>query len=220
MNHDELDPGRAYDLWAATYDTDPNPMVALSAKALSSLSPPPRRVLELGCGTGRNLAALAARGATTLAGVDLSDGMLAIARARLPGASFWRASILDPTPLDPASVDLVLITLVLEHVADPSAAFAEAHRVLAPGGRLVVIELHPDALSSGSRAHFEGPDGATYTTAAFSHTAAELGRCARGAGFPAGHLVDLHPDDALAARFPSKRRPPGLPWLLQGTWTR
>ena len=220
MNHDELAPGRAYDLWASTYDTNPNPMVALSARALSALSPPPRRVLELGCGTGRNLAALAGMGATDLSGVDLSEGMLAVAKQRLPDASLWQQDILEPTPLHDASVDLVLITLVLEHVEDPSPAFAEAHRVLTPSGRLVVIELHPDALSSGSRAHFEGPDGATYTTAAFSHTAQEFDACAAASGFAAGHLEDLHPDAALAARFPSRRRPPGLPWLLQGTWVK
>ncbi len=220
MNHDELAPGRAYDLWAPTYDTDPNPMVALSAEPLSALSPAPRRVLELGCGTGRNLAALAAMGATDLYGVDLSEGMLAAATRRLPDASLWWQDVLAPTPLDDASVDLVLITLVLEHVEDPSLAFVEAHRVLAPSGRLLVIELHPDAFSSGSRAHFEGPDGATYTTAAFPHTAHEIDACAAAAGFGSGHLEDLHPDVALAARFPSRRRPPGMPWLLQGTWVK
>ena len=152
MSSNELDPARAYDLWAATYDTDPNPMIALSGMVLQALEPVPASILEFGCGTGRNLAALAKRGASVLAGVDLSGGMLKIASERLPSASLWCQDALAPVEADAASFDLVLVSLVLEHIKDPSGVFAEAARLLTPTGKLLVLELHPQAFRAGSRA--------------------------------------------------------------------
>ncbi len=96
------------------------------------------RVLELGAGTGLNLRHYPD-------GVDLvvsepDPGM----RARLERRAAGRATVIDAgaeeLPFPDASFDTVVSTLVLCTVADPAAALAEVRRVLAPDGRLLLIE--------------------------------------------------------------------------------
>ena len=93
------------------------------------------RILDAGCGSGRNMVALARRGAVT--GVELAEQSLEAARARglgpvLPG------SLDDPLPFADGAFDLAVALDVLEHVADDGAALRELARVVAPGGRLLV----------------------------------------------------------------------------------
>ena len=93
------------------------------------------RILDAGCGSGRNMALLARRGAVT--GIELAQQSLDAARARglgpvLPG------SLDDPLPFGDDAFDLAVALDVLEHVADDEAALRELARVVAPGGRLLV----------------------------------------------------------------------------------
>jgi 2-polyprenyl-6-hydroxyphenyl methylase/3-demethylubiquinone-9 3-methyltransferase len=95
------------------------------------------RVLDLGCGAGRFVAALAAAGADPV-GVEVAEAALERARAVAPGADL---RLLEPDgsiPLEHGSVDLVWCSEVLEHVADVGYLLAEVRRVLRPGGRLLV----------------------------------------------------------------------------------
>ena len=96
---------------------------------------PPRRAIDLGCGNGRFLAALAERGAAAT-GVDAYADSLARARAKAPGATLIAAELGD-LPLPSASFDLVAALDVLEHL-EPARLLAEARRLLAPGGRLLL----------------------------------------------------------------------------------
>lgn len=98
-------------------------------------------VLEVGCGTGHWLAALAPH-ARTVAGLDPSAGMLARARAAAPGASLVRGRA-EALPWRAATFDRVLAVNALHHFAAPHAFVAEARRVLRPGGGLLVIGLDP-----------------------------------------------------------------------------
>jgi 2-polyprenyl-6-hydroxyphenyl methylase/3-demethylubiquinone-9 3-methyltransferase len=94
------------------------------------------RVLDLGCGAGRFVAALRDAGADAV-GVEIAEAALARARANVPGADL---RLLEPDgslPLEHGSVDLVWCSEVLEHVADVSHVLLEARRVLRPGGRLL-----------------------------------------------------------------------------------
>ena len=110
------------------------------------------------------------------------------------------------------------MSLVLEHIEDPTPIFVQAAQLLSRGGKLLVLELHPIAYHAGSRARFEDEEGQKHYTAAWPHTAAELEACALAAGFPPGTIEDVSPSDALLERFPS-RRAVGTPWILSGTWT-
>lgn len=106
------------------------------------------RALEVGCGYGRNLAAMAALPAALVAGADPDAGQLDRARGRLgtrPEAERARVALVrqEPfrLPFRDAAFDLVVLWQVLEHVLGPGAKqrlLAECLRVLRPGGHLLV----------------------------------------------------------------------------------
>jgi len=93
------------------------------------------RILDAGCGSGRNMVALARRGAVT--GVELASQSLEVARARAVGPVL-PGSLDEPLPFADGAFDLALALDVLEHVRDDGAALRELARVVAPGGRLLV----------------------------------------------------------------------------------
>lgn len=92
--------------------------------------------LDAGCGDGRYLAALAAELPARRAGCDLSERILATARARVEAD--YRQASLESLPWADGEFDLVLCTQVIEHVPDAARAARELHRVLRPGGTLVI----------------------------------------------------------------------------------
>jgi len=105
------------------------------AEALRFL-PSRGRVLEVGCGGGRFLRAVAAaRPELALTGVDVSRSALA-ALARLAPAIETRVATQAALPARDAEFDAVLLLDVLEHVDDPAGMLAEIRRVLVPGGVL------------------------------------------------------------------------------------
>lgn len=98
---------------------------------------PGERVLDLGCGAGRFLRALAEHGAEAV-GVDIADAALERARRNAPGAELHRIDPDSDLPLPDASCGLVWCSETLEHVADTAHLMDEVRRVLLPGGRLLV----------------------------------------------------------------------------------
>jgi ubiquinone/menaquinone biosynthesis C-methylase UbiE len=94
------------------------------------------RILDLGCGTGRNLPLLAAGRAV---GVDCSLDALRRARRRAAGAPLVQASA-EALPFRAGCFDTVVSGLVLCSVRDPGRGLAEIRRVLRPGGDLRALE--------------------------------------------------------------------------------
>ncbi|MFC0030244.1 methyltransferase domain-containing protein [Micromonospora chaiyaphumensis] len=105
---------------------------------------PGASVVDVGCGTGRAVAELHQRGAAAI-GVDPDELMIATARRRWPGADFRMGSA-ESLPLPDQAVSGYRADKVLHVLPDPSAALAEAHRVLTPGGRIVLVGQDWDAL--------------------------------------------------------------------------
>ena len=95
------------------------------------------RVLEVGCGTGRNLPRYGS--GVTLVGLDPSADVLPSARKRAPGARLLVGSA-EALPFDDGSFDTVVSSLVFCSVPDPDRGLREVHRVLAPGGSLAMLE--------------------------------------------------------------------------------
>jgi len=105
---------------------------------------PGRRVLDLGCGTGRFAAALAARQGCTAFGVDPSPAMLAVARERAGGVT-WLEGRAEAIPLADGAVERAFMQTVVHLVEDRAAASAELRRVLEPGGTVAILTVDPAA---------------------------------------------------------------------------
>jgi SAM-dependent methyltransferase len=214
----ELPVREGYDRWAAVYDSDGNPLIALEElhfdRALGSVAD--LRVLDLGCGTGRHAVRLARAGGR-VTGLDLSPGMLARARERagdLP-IVFGEHDLSRPLAFADASFDRVVSGLVLEHLRDLDAFFAEIRRVLTADGRAVISTLHPAMRLKNTRARFADP-----TTGVETHVAGEpqefatIVLAATRAGFDFEHVGEHAPDEAFAARLPRAAKYVGWPMLL------
>jgi arsenite methyltransferase len=108
---------------------------------------PGERVLDVGVGPGFLAAEMAGEvGADGMvAGIDVSDSMLALARGRAAAVDL-RAGSVDSIPYPDASFDVAVSTQVLEYVADIPAALAELHRVVRPGGRILILDTDWDSI--------------------------------------------------------------------------
>jgi S-adenosylmethionine-diacylgycerolhomoserine-N-methlytransferase len=116
----------------------------------------PARILEVGCGTGKNLVALARRfPLATITGVDLSATMLARARRKVTRFG-TRVRLLhrayDAPISDPPGFDLVLFSYALS-MFNPGydTAITAAHRDLAPDGHIAVVDFHDTPLPAFAR---------------------------------------------------------------------
>ncbi|MFI1915978.1 class I SAM-dependent methyltransferase [Nocardia sp. NPDC020380] len=100
-----------------------------------------RRIVDIGCGTGILTARIAAELTPEVVyGIDMSPGMLARARERSTGVQ-WRNAPAEQLGLPDGSVDAVVTTTAF-HFFNQSAALAEFHRVLKPGGLLAIDALN------------------------------------------------------------------------------
>ena len=189
---------QAYNAWAATYDAGENRTRDLEAQAIRAVIPAGEfgAVIELGCGTGKNTDWLATR-AAQLTAVDFSPQMLQRAQQKgaAPNVRFQQADITQPWDFaPPAATGLITCSLILEHVADLGFVFGEAARVLAPGGRLYVGELHPFKQYQGSRARFETDTGLR-TLECYVHHLTDYAQAARRHGLTVEVLREWFDDD-------------------------
>jgi demethylmenaquinone methyltransferase/2-methoxy-6-polyprenyl-1,4-benzoquinol methylase len=110
---------------------------------LNAVAPRPgERILDLAAGTGTSSVPFAQRGAAVVP-CDFSLGMLRVGRRREPQLPFVAGDALR-LPFADGSFDAVTVSFGLRNTVDPVAALGEMHRVIRPGGRLVVCEFsHP-----------------------------------------------------------------------------
>jgi malonyl-CoA O-methyltransferase len=149
-------PGDAYALWAQTYDSDPNPLLALEERAVAPLLPRLEGafVLDVACGTGRWLNILLARGALHGMGFDLSHEMLAQAQQKHALRENLVRADCTAIPVSSGSVDMAICSFAVGYVAALEAFASELSRVLREGGRLIITDLHPSGLERGWRRTF------------------------------------------------------------------
>lgn len=149
------------------------------------------RVLDVACGTGivARLAAEQVGSDGYVAGVDVNPGMLDVARsATLEAEIEWREGNAEVLPVADRSVDVVLCQMGLQFVEQKAAALREMHRVLIPGGRVLVNVPGPTpvpfVILEQALARHLGPEAAAFVRVVFSlHDPAELRNLIESAGF-------------------------------------
>jgi len=144
-------------------------------------------LVDLGTGTGRILELFGPRAAKAL-GFDLNHDMLAYARMKLERAGLTQGQVrhgdLYNVPLPDGAADAVVLHQVLHFLDDPAAAVAEAARVLAPGGKLLVVDFAPHELE------FLREESA-HRRLGFSRD--QLGRMLQGTGLKLERFRELSP---------------------------
>jgi SAM-dependent methyltransferase len=202
------DVSSGYDLWAHSYDGSDNPLVAMTTVAMRRWRPEGRRVLELGCGTGRNAPFFLARGFEAYVGVDVSPGMLSQAARNVadPRARFVHADAAEVPGL--CGFDGVLLSLVLEHAEDVAPLLASAARAVRPGGWLEIFEIHPRWRAQGGRAHFQH-EGEDLYLPSHMHEAAAI-HAAMADDWTLVSVTDWYADPAASPKLARRRGQPAL----------
>jgi len=154
-----LNPAEGYARWAPTYERE-TIVSCLDDSLVSALTPPlaGRRLLDIGCGTGRRMVAADAASAT---GVEPSWEMIAAgAASRLgrPELEVLQGHAGD-LPVADHAFDVAWCRLVLGHVAELAAPYREIARALVPGGTAIVSDFHPEAHARGHRRTFRSEAG-------------------------------------------------------------
>jgi SAM-dependent methyltransferase len=203
-----------YDLWSETYDATPNPLVALDRRHTTSLLRPQpyERILDAGCGTGGHLG-LMLLALSSPFGLDLSRGMLSMARRKFPSVPLAQADLNDRLPVHRPIFDAVLCALVSEHIAKLGMLFRDFFDSLAPGGRLVFSAFHPEMAAAGIEANFER-NGVEHRLGALRYTVDDYLTMIDDAGFRNIRVSEFHGDEALAQEIPWALKYLGRPLML------
>lgn len=104
----------------------------------------PYKVLDIACGTGDSSIAIAKAGVPNVIGLDISEGMLEIAKQKAAGLDYNMEFLIGDAlnlPFEDDSVDAVMIAFGVRNFEDRSACLREIRRVLKPRGRLIILEL-------------------------------------------------------------------------------
>jgi malonyl-CoA O-methyltransferase len=158
-----------YARWADTYAAAPhNPLMAAEQAVTVPLlaGAAGRRVLDVGCGTGRNAGLLIAAGARRVVGIDLSPAML----ERHPHTNGRICGDAGALPFRSGSFDMVCSSLMVGDLPDIAAWAREASRVLSPGGDLVYSDFHPSWKENRWRRTFRTSNGRLCELPFFPHT--------------------------------------------------
>ncbi|MBB1155760.1 MULTISPECIES: class I SAM-dependent methyltransferase [Amycolatopsis] len=207
----QLAPRDGYARWAAAYDSGENAAFADEPHVAAILDAiPPGRALDAACGTGRLTRLLVERGHRVVA-VDGSPEMLSHAEA---DSTF--VADLHELPVDDGSQDVVLCGLALPHVPDLMPVVAEFARVLAPGGHLVLSDVHPEQVQRGSipSVRTDGGDPARVRTR--QHRVGDYLRAFFAAGLAPVSCQEPRPAPAEPRYVPGGGPWDLWPWSLNG----
>jgi len=190
----------AYNNWAIQYDSNKNLTRDLEGIALKTLLEDInyQTCLEIGCGTGKNTSWLMLRGNEVIS-VDFSEAMLEKAKEKINDdkVKFIHADILEEWQFVSSKVDLVVFSLVLEHIESLVTIFFKVREVVKVGGFVYVGELHPFKQYSGSKARFETVEG-TQVLECFTHHFSEYIDAAYTAGLRIVRCKEFFDEDNCA----------------------
>jgi len=199
-----VDVRTGYREWVPTYENTVQD--AMDIALLDELSGPAweqvRRAADLGCGTGRTGAWLREHGVASIDGVDLTPEMLDVARERGAHDRLVVADVAD-TGLDGGAYDLVIASLVDEHLEDLEPLYREAWRLAEPGAWLVLVAFHPHfIMATGMPTHFTSSSGEPLAIATHVHLLSDHVTAGLRAGWTLAEMREGVIDDRWLAVKP------------------
>jgi ubiquinone/menaquinone biosynthesis C-methylase UbiE len=211
---------QGYALWAETYDADPNPLLRVEERVLRTVltSVVNKVVLDVACGTGRWLEKARSSGARAVAGIDLSAGMLQVARLKPSLQHRLVKGDCLALPFATAIADVVICSFVLGHLGNLEVFAQEIARVAKRPSDVYVTEMHPEARARGWRTGFRHRGG-NAEIATFSHSVEQIHQVFRCQGFELSQCLEPCVGDAeklifaqagKAHLFPSAREMPAV----------
>ncbi len=180
----------AYQEWSKQYDNNENKTRDLEAVALRAVLSKIEinKVLEFGCGTGKNTVWFE-QNAKVILSADFSEAMIAKAAEKInsPKVQFAVADINEPWDFSKEKFDLVSFSLVLEHIQNIEAVFNKINQVTESGAFVYIGELHPFKQYAGSKARYNTPEGEQIVTC-YTHNMSDFIKAANKYNFS---LMDL-----------------------------
>jgi ubiquinone/menaquinone biosynthesis C-methylase UbiE len=180
----------AYQEWSEQYDTNENKTRDLEAVALRSVLSSIHfdKVLEFGCGTGKNTVWFE-QNAKEILSADFSEAMIAKAAEKIKSSKvqFAVTDINEPWDFSKEKFDLVSFSLVLEHIQNIEAVFNKINQVTESGAFVYIGELHPFKQYAGSKARYTTPEGEQIVTC-YTHNVSDFIKAANKYNFS---LMDL-----------------------------
>jgi ubiquinone/menaquinone biosynthesis C-methylase UbiE len=207
-----------YNTWAPTYDEEKNPLIALEENITLDLIGNVRnkRVLDVGCGTGRYCELLANRGAKVV-GIDPSSKMLEIAKRKITTDRKFelRLARIENTNLPDNYFDVAVCALTVGHLRKLEPAIREMSRIIKTGGRLVVSDMHPYWFIAGyDYVKFLDRSGQEYRIPEYAHLYEEYWNLFRKFKFGVQDVKEPRIDNRLIQCFPGLKKYEGMPLAL------
>ena len=191
----ETKPQKGYDIWAATYDKQPdNLMLALDEKVfcllLENVSLRNKIVADIGCGTGRHWQKLFDKNVGRLIGFDVSIEMLNVLKKKYPACEthLLKKDLLKEFKKE--SFDVIVSTLTLAHIKNANVALAEWKNILKKNGDLIITDFHPAALENGSKRTFTS-SGKTITLKNYIYSLSDLRKYAAALRLKEVNFIEL-----------------------------
>jgi SAM-dependent methyltransferase len=178
------------------------------------------RVADLACGTGRTATWLRSQGVEAIDGVDITPEMLERARERGAHDTLRERDVAD-TGLETCGYDLVVTSLVDEHLESLGPLYDEAFRLARPGGAFVHVGLHPHFLmATGMPTHFRDASGEPVAISTYVHLLGEHVTAGLAAGFALNEMREGVIDDRWIAIKPKWVRFRHHPFSVAFAWQK
>ena len=214
-------PRIGYCEWAPTYEASVPDLLDISVlDRIESVGwSETRACLDLACGTGRTGTWLLRRGVPNIDGIDLTPEMLAQAENKRIYRRLHEGSV-EETGIVDANYDLLVMSLVDEHLEHLGGAYREASRLSTRDAKFVVVGMHPFIFMSGMPTHFNDSQGQPKAIKTYVHLFSDHFAAARVAGWRLQEALEGLVDNPWIEAKPKWEHLRGVPVSYGYVWSR
>ncbi len=209
-----------YDLWSEIYDEEANALIQLEQAHLFPLLLEKKYsdIFDCGCGTGRLAIWLREHlPDARITGADFSEGMLSKAREKSLGQQIiWQnADLNQPFPFNAEQFDLIVSSLVIEHIKNLAIFFAGISKVARRDADIFVSGLHPAMHLLGITARFKNRENTAHILPeSLCHSISDVYNSAVAAGLRVLRIEEHYVDEQLIRQCEKAARYDGMPLLF------